>query len=163
MVICMETKKRFTMIDFLIVTVVIAVIAAGVFFFMPGRAMSGEKAKASFTVLVSNKENGFSKAIHEGDRVVISLTEKDAAVITEVYAEPAEIMTFDGNNGKYFNKTLEEKEDIYITMEGNASVDETSVKIGSTQIRVGMEMHIKGKGYTAVGYVVDMEDTENDH
>jgi hypothetical protein len=154
----MEKKARFTVIDLIIILVVLAAIVFGAVKVVPGILTSGEKAKVEFTVLVSGKEEGFHEAMKAGDHVTLSLTEKDGGVIRDIRTEPATTMVFDSINGKYEMQTLGGKEDIYITIEADAKISDVAVQTGSTQIRVGAELPVRGKGYATSGFVVIMNE-----
>ena len=73
-----QKRARFTFIDLLIILVIIAAAAFAVWRFAPDRSASG--TKASFTVMLTAKDDAFLSAMHIGDKVSISNKEKDTGV-----------------------------------------------------------------------------------
>ena len=154
-----QKKVRFTFIDALIILFVIAAAAFVVLKFMPAKMASGEKSKATFTVILSRKDENFANAINIGDVVSISNKEKDTGVVKAVRAINAESLEYNSNEGVYAIQTLEDKKDVYVTIEADATEDEKLISIGTTPVKVGIAMPVRGKGYASMGFVVEL-DTE---
>ncbi len=150
-------KKKFTFIDVLIVIVLIAAIAICAVMFLP-RLGASESAEAEFTVLVSSQDPEVAEAMSVGDTVTLSYTDKDSGTVTDVRTELAESMTFDSINGEYRLEDVEGKVDIYVTVKADVSVSDTYIKAGDTIIRVGSKIPLRGKGYVASGYVIELEE-----
>lgn len=152
-----EKKARFTLVDLLIILIIAAVVAVAVIKILPSKV--GQKTeKISFTVLLTQKEDGFIDAMSVGDEVSISNKEKDTARITKLSKEDSEVMTFDSIEGEYKTEKLNDKQDVYVTMEADASVTDSLITAGTTPIKVGLEMPVRGKGYASTGYVIDIEE-----
>lgn len=154
-----QKKVRFTFIDALIIIVAIAAAAVIVFKFMPAKMSGGEKTKAVFTVMLTGKDESFAGAIHIGDVVSISNKEKDTGVVTAVEAKQAESLEYNSNEGKYVVQKAKGKRDVYVTIEADASEDEKLIQVGTTPVKVGLEMPVRGKGYASMGFIVKA-DTE---
>ena len=153
-----QKKVRFTVIDALIIIFVIAAGAFAVFKFMPARMSSqGGKTKAVFTVMISQKEKDFADAISIGDTVSISNKEKDTGTVVAVESQPAESLQFNSIDGDYKMQTSPDKYDVFVTIEGEASEDEKLVSVGTTPVKVGLEMPVRGKGYASMGFVVGLD------
>lgn len=153
-----EKKIKFTWIDALIVLIVIAVAAIGAVKFAPSLFVKTERSKAEFTILISEKDESFAEAMSVGDRVTLSLTEKDGGVIKDIKTEPAQLMVFDSISGVYKIQSLEDKSDIYVTVEADAEATELAIKTGDTKIRVGEQVPVRGKGYAANGYIIEVDE-----
>lgn len=149
-----EKKIKFTVIDALIILVVIAAIAIAAVKFAPSLFIKTEKSTAEFTVLIAEKEIGLADAMSVGDRVTLSLTEKDGGVIKNIESKPAEKVTFNSIDGSYKIAQIEDKRDIYVTVEADVDVSDLAVKTGGTEIRVGEEIPVRGKGYATQGYII---------
>ena len=147
-----QKRARFTFIDLLIILVIIAAAAFAVWRFAPDRSASG--TKASFTVMLTAKDDAFLSAMHIGDKVYISNKEKDTGVIAKIEAKPAESLQFDSMDGKYVLSEIKNKNDILVTIEADASETDTMITVGSTPVKVGLEMPVRGKGYASMGYIV---------
>ena len=154
----MAKKAKFTFLDALIIIVVIAAAAVVAMKLMPEQAATGEKTAAEFVVMLTGKEPEFINAIHEGDIVSISNKEKDTGVVVGVSQKPAESMQYNSIKGEYVMQTLEDKKDVFVTIKVDASVDDKLIKAGTTPIKVGLQMPVRGKGYASMGYVVKLDE-----
>lgn len=149
-----QKKVKFTLIDALIILVAVAVAAVIVFKFMPAKMAGGEKSKAVFTVMLTGKDEAFANAVHIGDVVSISNKEKDTGVVTAVEAKQAESLEYNSNEGKYVVQKATGKRDVYVTIEADASEDDKLIQVGTTPVKVGLSMPVRGKGYASMGYIV---------
>ena len=77
-----KVKAKWTWIDTVIVLVAAAVLAAGVYVLKPSG--SSEKKKVTFTVMIAEKDEEVAAAMNEGDKVILSLTERDSGTVTAV-------------------------------------------------------------------------------
>ena len=154
-----DKKARFTLIDLLIILVVIAGIAVMAVKVLPSK-VGNKKESVTYTVLLTQKEDGFIDAMHIGDVVSISNKEKDTGKVVALDKKPSEMMTFDSIKGVYNNEKLEEKQDVYVTIESDATVTDSLITAGSTPIKVGLEMPVRGKGYASMGYVIKVDTNE---
>ena len=153
-----EKKAKFTVIDVIIILVVIAAAAVGAYKVIPSIISSDKQEKVEFTVLVQNQDQGFADAISAGDKVTISLTEKDGGIVKNVKAEPAVTLAYNSIDGEYSNEVVEGKCDVYITVEAEADVSDLAIKTGGTAIKVGADIPVRGKGYASSGYVIEIND-----
>ena len=97
-------------------------------------------------------------AMAAGDNVTLSLTEKDGGVIKDVRTEPTVVMVYDSINGVYRNEVNEEREDIYIDIEADCAVSDIAITTGDTEIKVGQDIPVRGKGYATNGYIIGIND-----
>lgn len=151
-------NKKWTIIDTLIIAVLVATVA--VVWVMFGPKLTDKKTSDSveFTIMIQDKEIGLADAMSPGDKVTLSLTEKDGGVIKDIKTEPSTVMVYDGLEGVYRNEINEEHEDIYITVTADCTVSDKVIKTGDTKIRVGQEIPVRGKGYASTGFVVEIND-----
>ena len=151
-------KSRFTFIDAIIILVILAAGAAAVIKFAPGILSGGEKSTVSFSVMVSEADEGVSRVIRIGDEVSISFSEKAYAKVTGVSEKEHIESEFNQNTGKYVSQKVEGKSDVIINLECDADISDTEIANGAVPIRVGSEMPVRGKGYTLKGYVIEVDD-----
>ncbi len=151
-------EKKWTFIDTLIVVLVAAIVAVGAVMLKPGAGAKSNKEKVSFTVLIQNKERELADAIEPGAKAVLSLTEKDSGIVTNVAKENAVHMTFNSLDGTYSNVETEDNVDIYVTIEADCEISDKAIKTGDTTIKVGAELPVRGRGFATSGYVIDIED-----
>lgn len=150
-----QKRARFTWIDLLIILVIAAAAAVIVWKFAP-QNMSGDKTNASFTVMLTSKDHALLDAMHIGDVVSISNKEKDTGVVTKIEAKQAETLQFNSIKGEYILDRSESKKDIYVTIQADASETDRFIQVGSTPVKVGLSMPVRGKGYAASGYIIDV-------
>lgn len=153
-----EKKAKFTMIDALIILFVIAVAVVAMKKLAPSMFMKTEKNTAEFTVLISEKDISFADAMSVGDRVTLSLTEKDGGVIKAIDTKVAEKMAFDSIDGSYKIQKIEDKRDVYVTIDADVETSDLYVKTGGTEIRVGEEIPVRGKGYATKGFIIEVNE-----
>lgn len=151
-------KKKWTIIDTLIVLVAAAVVVAAGIKVMPKIGSNGEKSKVEFTVLIQNKEEELAAAIKPGAKATLSLTEKDGGIVKDVKSETATQMTFNSIDGTYSNIEAEGKVDIYVTVEADCAITDKYIKTGDTAIKVGAEIPVRGQGFATSGYVISIND-----
>ena len=153
-----EKKVKFTVVDAVIIVVVLAALLVGASKLMPSLMAGSEKEKVDFTVLIQKEDMTFADAITVGDRVTISLTEKDGGIVKAVEAQPAKTLAYNSIDGTYANETIEGKYDVYVTVEADMEINDLALKAGGTAVKVGAEIPVRGKGYASMGYVIEIND-----
>ncbi len=153
-----EKKAKFTVIDALIILIVLAVIAVGAVKFAPSLLTKTEKGRAEFTVLISEKDVSFAEAMNVGDKVTLSLTEKDGGIIKGIDVKTAEKLAYNSLDGSYNIEKIEDKRDIYVTIEAEVKTSELSIVTGGTAIRVGEQIPVRGKGYATNGFIIGVNE-----
>ncbi|MCH5210047.1 MAG: DUF4330 domain-containing protein [Oscillospiraceae bacterium] len=153
-----EKKVKFTVIDAVIIVVVLAALIVGIKKIMPSIMMGAENEKVDFTVLIQNEGENFADAITVGDRVTISLTEKDGGIVKNVETKPAVTLAYNSIDGTYASETIEGKYDVYVTIEAEMDINDLALKTGGTAVKVGAEVPVRGKGYASMGYVIEIND-----
>ena len=153
-----KMKKKWTIIDTLIVLIVAAAAVIGAAKLLPSANSGAQKDKVEFTVLIQNKEQTLADAIKPGAKATLSLTEKDGGVVKDVKSEVSKQMTFNSIDGTYSNVEAEGKVDIYVTVEADCKITEKYIKTGDTAIKVGAEIPVRGQGFATSGYVIEIND-----
>ena len=153
-----EKKRKFTAVDVIIILVVLAAIAFGVKKLLPSVMHPSGMQHIDFTVMLPQQDDNFAEAVKVGDRVTISLTEKDGGVVKDVRTEPATAIAFNSLDGSYANEVVEGKTDVYVTVEADVVSSDLALKTGGTAVKVGAEVPVRGKGYAAMGYVIGIND-----
>ena len=151
-------KKKWTIIDTIIVLIIAAVAIAGGMKLMPSLINGAEKKTVEFTVLIQNREPELADAIKPGAKATLSYTEKDGGIIKDVRSEVANQMTFNSIDGVYENIDVEGKVDIYITIEAGCNITDKYIKTGDTAIKVGADIPIRGQGFATVGFIIEIND-----
>ena len=153
----MEKKMKWTVIDTLIVLVVAAVVAVGALMFGPKLIGKSKSEKVTFVVMMQEKDIELAEAMKAGDKVTLSLAEMDGGIIKDVSYVPATRQTFSSMNGVYIDVPVENKVDIYVTVEADCIISETAAKTGDTAIKVGTDIPVRGKGFASSGYIITID------
>lgn len=159
----MMKKAKFTVIDALIIIMVIAVLLIAALKFFPGLISQAKTGEAEFTILVSDVDEGTGDIIKVGENVLISFSELAYAEVTNVVEEPYIKYELNNITGQYVKHIVEGKSNLKISVKCAADVTDTRIQNGEVPIRVGAEMPVRGKGYTVKGYVIELEDKQNDN
>lgn len=154
----MNKSKKWTIIDTVIVIIAAAALVVVWMLFGPKLTEKTTNQKVAFTVMIQDREKGLADTMKAGDKVTLSLTEKDGGVITGVHTQPTVAMVYDSIDGSYRNEVNDEREDIYIDIEADCTVSDKAIQTGDTKIKVGQEIPVRGKGYASNGYVIEIED-----
>lgn len=153
----MANKKKWTLIDTLIIVLAVVAALAGVKMFST-KSVGGDEAKVDAVILISNQDPTVADAMSVGDDITVSLTEKDSGKLKDIRTETAQIMVYDSINGQYKNTPLEDKVDIYATVELEVTETDETFTAGSTILRVGTDLPFRGKGYATNGYIISINE-----
>ena len=153
-----ESKRKFTVIDVIIILIAAAVVVFGAYKLLPSILNPSETEHITFTVMLQQQDQSFADAVHEGDKVTISLTEKDGGIVKSTRSEPATAIAFNSMDGVYANEVVEGKTDVYVTIEADVKTNDLALKTGGTPIKAGAEVPVRGKGYASMGYVIEIND-----
>ena len=153
-----EKKVKFTVVDAVIIVVVLAAVVIGAVKFLPSVINPAKTEKVDFTVLLQNEDETFADAVTVGDRVTISLTEKDGGTVKEVRSEPAKTLAYNSIDGTYASEVINGKYDVYVTVEADMEINDLALRTGGTPVKVGAEVPLRGKGYASMGYVIEIND-----
>ena len=151
-------KRKWTVIDTVIVIVVLAAAAVG-FKMLSNKIGGGTRTTITAQILIPNQNKELGAAIEGaiGEDVTLSLTEKDSGVIKDVNIEPASIMVYDSMKGEYRLQQLDDTVDITATVEVDVKETDYAFMAGSTSIKVGNATPFRGKGYATEGNVIVIE------
>lgn len=153
----MATKKKWTVIDTLIIILVLAVAAMAYLKFGKSFVQS-EKSTIEAVMLISEQDPEFEDALTIGDSITMSLTEKDSGVLKDFRVEPAKSMVYNSIDGTYSIQEIPNKIDVYATIEIECKVSDYAFTAGSTDIRIGTHTPFRGKGYATYGYIIEINE-----
>lgn len=161
-----NSKPKFNSIDLIIVLIIAAVIAVGIYMIMPkgggsDAAASGDKnVKATIQIEFAEKDEYLTKLPKVGDSVTIGVKEKMPATVTDVVAVPAEKTAYDVQQGSASTQVIPGKYDIYVTMEADAVDTKNQININGSPIRIGDKDAVRSKGWAGYGYVTRVDVSE---
>ena len=154
--------KKFSALDIVIIAVLLLVILFG-FLKIKNKIVAGATEQTvRFSVLSTEADTGTGDIISVGDRVSISLKEKAYATVVGVEETEHFEYEFSPNLKKYVSQSIEGKADIILELECTANISDTEILNGNVPIRVGEESYIHGKGYSLHGYIVTVDEVQNE-
>jgi len=155
-------KLKLNILDWVVIGVLALVILfAGYQIFFTEQSFFGGQTTETMVYQVEfrRKTPEFRDAImarDEGDIVYISANERDEAEVLEVLAIPATSIEFDRVNGRFINSFIPDHYDVTITVRSEVTVTDREFRNGSTGIRIGAPTVVRGLGFAAEGFIIDM-------
>ena len=152
----MNNKKRWTVIDTLIVVLVI-VAGVAVFKVFGGNArMSGNTKTIDAVVLLAQEDSEVGEAMTVGDEITISLTEKDSGTLKDVRVEPSETQS-ERADGKHVYSEMPDRYDATITIKAHGQEAANSyITADSEDLSVGRVIDIYTKYVLTSGKVMSV-------
>ena len=148
----MSTKKKFNIIDIIIVAVIIAVIA-GVCTMLFGKTDTSapNAPKYSKTVVIEGlqKSQTFCNLVKEGDKIFDTVSKKELGVLKSKEIKDDTVQTTASEEGKIKKVPVPDKYDIYLTIE---------VTNPEITANIGTNISIHSKMYVLSGHIVDIID-----
>jgi len=145
------SKPRFNIIDAVVVLILAAIIAFGVWFF--GGAMDEHNVYVYFTVEFRNQAQGFEEFIEIGGEVRDSVRNYFLGYIVNIEVLPAHIINFDFENLEYVLETIPDRNDIYLTIRGRGTASDYAIHVEGHLVTIGREMNIRGRGFVNRGFI----------
>lgn len=158
------SKKKFfrvlNIVDILIIIVVIVIAAVGIKVIRSNSnntAISSAKTKEIEYVVNSQHQSLEAVEIVKiGDKIWNSVNLQYLGVVTNVeYAKQTAPM-FNPNTGAYEEYELPDKYSIYITIKGNGTESDENIFVEGSNIKIGSQLNVKGRGYVFISFVVDI-------
>jgi hypothetical protein len=143
-------------IDLLVIILVVAVVAR--FALNPQKSsLTNEEKKIQVVLLVKDVRDATANVIKEGDVVRETKTNNLLGKVTKVEVKPAEtlVTTADGRVLNVPNPVLK---DVYVTVEGSATVGENAIVLGGTEVRIGTALQMKTNLYAVVATVMEIKE-----
>lgn len=149
-------KKKITFIDILIV---LAVVLVAVFVFSKFSGSDGASKKTvTYTVLVTSVMPEVAEGMTPDDRVLLDAKDNAYGRVTNVSIAPSEDSYLNQQTEKYVISKLEERKDVVLTIEADATVNDWGYEIGQQNIRIGEKQNISATKYVATGYIIGVDD-----
>jgi len=151
--------KKFNIIDVLIILGVIAGIAGAVWFFT--NATDTEDGYVEFVVELRQAMPHFMEQIDVGGEIRDSIRNYLLGRVVDMRYQPAVTMTFDNETGTFSNTIVPDRYDVYITIRGRGSWNDSQILTEGQPVRVGMDKFLRGRGFAAIGVVVEVTPMPN--
>ncbi|KXG78087.1 hypothetical protein AN618_07060 [Fervidicola ferrireducens] len=142
-------------IDLLVIILVVAVVTR--FALNPQKSsLTNEEKKIQVVLLVKDVRDATANVIKEGDMVRETKTNNLLGKVTKVEVKPAETLV-NTADGRVLNVPNPVLKDVYVTVEGSATVGENAIVLGGTEIRIGTALQMKTNLYAVVATVMEIK------
>lgn len=158
-------KPKFNLLDGIIVLLIVAIAAAGVFL-LAGRGdgngtIDTQNTTAVFSVQFTKVDasvyDKFKAAMESGESVWIGIKEQFEGKIEIVECGPSTKLTTNLYSGKAYLAEDPTTYDVTVTVNAPAVETDSAILASGTAIRVGEETSVRGKGFAGFGFVTDLK------
>ena len=148
-------KKKFNIIDLVIVLAIVAVIAAVVLFMGTKQDANSKKDDVktqTVIVEVRQKAESFYNVPQEGDVIIDSATKKKIGTLVKKEVVPSKNIVTSLEEGKFVNSEIPGYCDLYLTLR---------LQTNENVSKIGKGMFVLSQNYACTGTVIDiLEDEE---
>ena len=150
----MKTKK-FTVIDGVIVLGILAAVFI-LFSMIPKTIGTSATSKVTVKVLATEVDPKIKDNITKGETAVLSFTEEYLGTVVDFSAEPSKKAVADLNNNQFKLSASDLKDDVYITLEVDAVVSDSAIKVGDVYLRAGSPLPVLGKNFVVNSHIIEV-------
>ncbi len=143
-------KKKFNIIDLVIILVVIAVTAA-VIMIMGIKEEPVYTEPVTVVVEVRQRTESFCDIPKEGDIIINATTKQEIGSLVKKEVLPAKIINTSAEEGKFVNAEIPGYCDLYLTVKLHSGTDVA---------KIGKSLYVQSRDYACTGFVVDVLDSE---
>lgn len=157
-----QTKEkrtwRFTALDVIIFVLLLAVIAAAVWFFgFRNGDEDNALAKIEYTVEVRGMEEAYLGNIVVGDTVTDSVTKKAIGIISAVERMPLIEYILNTEDGVMEEKEYPGQHTLLVTISADANVSERGYDIAGYRVAIGKLCYLQLPNFVGSGYCIGVE------
>jgi len=153
-----EKKTRFNIIDLFVVLILLAIMAAGIWFFA-GRSADGDDY-VYYVVELRQTLPGHAHEITVGGEIRDSVRNYFLGHVAYVHYYPARMVTFDQVSLTHSYVYVPERYDIFITIRGRGQITPSEIRVEGQPVRIGMEKWLRMYGFAGGGFVVGIDTGE---
>lgn len=158
-------KPKFNLLDGIILLLIVAIAAAGIFLFAGGNGgdtvVGTQNTQAVFKIQLTRVDESlyekFRSALDSGESVWVGIKERFEGKIEELEFGPSTRITTDMRSGKAKLSEDPTAFDLTVTINAAAVENDGSISASGTPIRVGEETSVRGKGFAGFGFVIDLK------
>ncbi len=151
-------KKLFNILDVFIILIALVIGVVG-FSFMNNQdvVVTSNTTKVVYSVMATGCLPEVQEYIESGNTVYDSVKNYNIGKVISYEITPNEILVPDLINGTYVSNVREDRVDVMLKIEADATVGDRIISVGDYEIKVGKDAYVRGKGYALVGYIVSIE------
>lgn len=158
-------KPKFNLLDGIIVLLIVAIAAAGVFLLTSrgnnGAAVDTQNIQAVFSVQFTKVDKSvcdkFKAAMENDESVWVGIKERFEGKLVSVECGPSTKLTTNLRNGKAYLAEDPTTYDVTVTINAPAVETDSAISASGMAIRVGEETSVRGKGFAGFGFVTGLE------
>ncbi len=145
-------KKKFNIIDLLIIIIALVVICAVVWVLRINKTANTGETR-TIVMEIKQKSESFCTYPKEGDIITDAATKQEIGTLVGFQQKPATINLTSSEEGKFVESDIEGYYDVYLTIELHSNLENA---------KVGKSMYIQSQQYAGSGYVVNVLESEGD-
>ena len=149
---------KFNIVDVLVILAIIAAIAAAIWFFT-GTGFGNERYVyfvVEFQAQMPDFEDNIIAGYAAEAEVRDSIRNLFLGHVWDVWSQPAVLVTFDNTTNTFVNEVIPDRYDVYVTIRGVGTENESAIQSNGQIVRVGQEMFIAGNGYAGIGFITQI-------
>lgn len=150
--------RKFNLLDIVIIILVLIAGIVGYKFLNRGESTSINTQKIIYQVRTQESEPVVYDKITLDTNIYDSVKNYYMGKVINKENIPSTRDVLDEKNEKYVVAEVNDKIDIIITIEADATITDKDIIVGGGYpIKVGNSAYVKGKGYAGIGYVISIE------
>ena len=150
-------RLRLNLFDAVVLLVILAAGAALAWFGLRGTPSAVSQETVRYTVLFQRMQEGSGALIQPGDQLVDTVKNYRIGTVVSAEITPAQIQTFDQEEGVFRMVDVPGYEDVYVTVDSAATGTEEALLLdGGYDLRVGQTTYVRGPGYMGSGPVTEI-------
>ena len=144
-------KKRFNIIDLVIVLVIVAVSAAVVMIMGVKEKVPENVNTRTIVVEVRQRSENFCNTPKEGDIIINAITKEEIGTLLKKEVVPAKDLVTSVEDGKFVNAEIPGYYDLYLTIKLHTDTDVA---------KIGKSLYVQSRNYACTGFIVDVPENE---
>ena len=144
-------KKKFNIIDLVIVLVIVAVSAAVVMIMGVKEKVPENVNTRTIVVEVRQRSENFCNTPKEGDIIINAITKEEIGTLLKKEVVPAKDLVTSVEDGKFVNAEIPGYYDLYLTINLHADADIA---------KIGKSLYVQSRNYACTGFIVDVPENE---
>ena len=144
-------KKKFNIIDLVIVLVIVAVSAAVVMIMGVKEKVPENVNTRTVVVEVRQRSKNFCNTPKEGDIIINATTKEEIGTLIKKDVVPAKNLVTSVEEGKFVNAEIPGYYDLYLTIKLHNDADVA---------KIGKSLYVQSRKYACTGFIVDVPENE---
>ena len=152
-----NTFSKISNFIFIILVVLIAGIIGFSFMNKSDVVVTPDTTKVIYNVKATSCLPEIAEYLEKGTTAYDSVKNYNIGTILDYEVTPNEVLVPDVENGTVVSNIREDRVDVTLKIEANATIGDKLITVGDYDLKVGKEAFVRGKGYALAGYIVSIE------